>query len=87
MRTASRRTARLLGVSVDISERKRAEQALEERLRFEQLLTELSATFINQPPDQIDGVIDDSSEETPGDVGPRPKQPGGVQRRHGACCW
>ena len=50
----------MLGVSVDITERKRAEQALEERLRFEQLLTDLSATFINQPPDRIDGVIDDS---------------------------
>ena len=52
--------ARMLGVSVDITDRKRAEQALEERLRFEQLLTDLSATFINQPPDRIDGVIDDS---------------------------
>ncbi len=52
--------AGLLGVSVDITERKQAEQTLKERLQFEQLLTELSATFINQPPDQIDGVIDDS---------------------------
>ena len=52
--------ARMLGVSVDITDRKRAEQALEERLRFEQLLADLSATFVNQPPDQIDGMIDDS---------------------------
>jgi PAS domain S-box-containing protein len=52
--------ASLLGVSVDVTERKRAEQALEERLRFEQLLTDLSANFINQPPDQIDSVIDES---------------------------
>jgi PAS domain S-box-containing protein len=52
--------ARVLGVSLDITERKHAEQALEERLRFEQLLTDLSARFINQPPDQIDSVIDDS---------------------------
>ena len=52
--------AKMLGVSVDITDRKRAEQALEERLRFEQLLADLSAKFINQPPDQIDGVIDDS---------------------------
>ena len=52
--------ARVLGVSVDITERKRAEQALKDRLRFEQLLSDLSAKFINQPPDQIDSVIDDS---------------------------
>ncbi len=52
--------ARMLGVSVDITDRKLAEQALEERLQFEQLLTDLSAKFINQPPDQIDSVIDDS---------------------------
>ena len=52
--------AKMLGVSVDITDRKRSEQALEERLRFEQLLTDLSARFIHQPPDQIDAVIDDS---------------------------
>ncbi len=52
--------ARMLGVSVDISERKQAEQSLEERLRFEQLLTELSTMFINQAPDQIDAVISQS---------------------------
>ena len=40
--------------------RKRSDQALEERLRFEQFLTNLSATFIKQPPDRIDRVIDDS---------------------------
>jgi transcriptional regulator with GAF, ATPase, and Fis domain len=40
--------------------RKRSDQVLEERLRFERLLTELSAKFINQTPDQIDGVIDES---------------------------
>ena len=40
--------------------RKRSEQALEERLQFEQLLADLSAAFINQPPDRIDGIIDDS---------------------------
>lgn len=51
--------AGMLGASVDITQRKRAEQALEERLRFERLLTELSATFIHQPPDQIDSVIDE----------------------------
>lgn len=52
--------ARMLGIALDVTERKRAEQALQERLRFEQLLSDLSAKFINQPPDQIDSVIDDS---------------------------
>ena len=55
-----RAQTRMLGVSVEITDRKRAELALEERLRFEQLLTDLSAKFINQPPDRIDGVIGDS---------------------------
>src|SRR5262245_33501809 len=34
--------------------------ALQVRLRFEQLLADLSATFVNLPPEQIDGTIDDS---------------------------
>lgn len=52
--------AKLLGVAVDITDRKRAELALKERLWFEQLLSDLSTKFINQPPDQIDSVIDGS---------------------------
>jgi len=51
---------KVLGVSVDITDRKRAERALEERVRFERLLSDLSAAFINQPPERIDGVIHDS---------------------------
>ena len=51
---------KMLGESVDITDRKRTEQALDERLQFEQLLADLSTAFINQPPDQIDGIIDDS---------------------------
>ena len=54
---------RMMGVSIDVTERKQAEQALEERLRFEQLLSGLSATFIHQPPDRIEGVIDESLKE------------------------
>ncbi len=50
----------LMGTLVDVTERKQAESAMADRLRFEQLLTELSAGFINQPPDQIDSVIDES---------------------------
>ncbi len=52
--------ARLLGVSLDITGRKHGEQLLRERLEFEQLLTELSATLINQSPEHLDGVFDDS---------------------------
>jgi PAS domain S-box-containing protein len=51
---------RMLGVSLDITDRKRGEQALEERLRFERLLTELSASFVNLSAEQIEPQIDDS---------------------------
>ena len=33
----------------DITERKQAEEALEDRLRFERLLSDLSARFVNMP--------------------------------------
>jgi formate hydrogenlyase transcriptional activator len=49
---------RLMGVSVDITERKKAEAALEDRLRFEQLLSGLSARFVNIPSDQVDSEIE-----------------------------
>jgi transcriptional regulator with GAF, ATPase, and Fis domain len=45
---------------MDISARKRAEQEMEERLRFERLMAELSARFVNLPADQIDSQIDAS---------------------------
>ncbi len=48
----------LMGVSVDVTERKRAELAIEDRLRFERLLADLSATFVNQPTEQVDRLID-----------------------------
>ena len=50
---------RLMGVSVDITERKQAEEALKERLQFEQLLSSLSRRFVNMPPDQVDAGIED----------------------------
>jgi formate hydrogenlyase transcriptional activator len=76
---------RLLGASVDITERKRAEQALEERLRFERLLTELSATFINQPPDQIDSVIDEGLTRLLAALGNDRSSLAEFRPRHGAC--
>ncbi len=51
---------RVMGVSVDITDRKRAEKELEERLQFEGLLADLSATFVNVPFDQLDEKIDGS---------------------------
>jgi formate hydrogenlyase transcriptional activator len=43
----------------DITGRLRAEQAIEERLRFEDLISTLSARFVNLLPDQVDGAIHD----------------------------
>jgi PAS domain S-box-containing protein len=43
---------------MDITERKRVEVALDERLRFETLLTELSAAFANLPTTKVDQEID-----------------------------
>ena len=54
---ASGRPLRSTGVTLDITERKRIEEALTEQLRFETLLVELSATFINLPANQVDGQI------------------------------
>jgi PAS domain S-box-containing protein len=56
----ARTPARMLGASVDITQRKRTEIALEERLRFERLLADLSATFVNLPSDRINEKIGDS---------------------------
>ena len=40
-----------------ITERKQVEQALENRLRFERLLSDLSARFVNIPPGRVDSEI------------------------------
>ncbi len=49
---------RLMGVSVDITDRKRTEKRLEEQLGFERLLADISARFITLSSDQIDGQIE-----------------------------
>jgi transcriptional regulator with GAF, ATPase, and Fis domain len=41
-----------------MTERKQVEQALEDRLRFERLLSDLSARFVNIPPDRVDSEIE-----------------------------
>jgi PAS domain S-box-containing protein len=43
----------------DVTERKQAEEALGGRLQFEQLLSDLSARFVNMPPDRVDPEIED----------------------------
>jgi formate hydrogenlyase transcriptional activator len=44
----------------EMTECKRTEQVLEERMKFEALLAELSARFVNLPADQIDSEIEDA---------------------------
>jgi transcriptional regulator with GAF, ATPase, and Fis domain len=43
---------------VDMTEHKQAEQALEDRLRFERLLSDLSARFVSIPPERVDSEIE-----------------------------
>jgi len=42
----------------DIGPRKRAEQEIEERLRFETFISEMSARFVRLPPEAVDGEIE-----------------------------
>ena len=42
----------------DITEHKRAEARLNERLRFERLLSELSAKFVNLPAGELDNPLE-----------------------------
>jgi hypothetical protein len=45
-------------MQAEIKERTRTEQVLAERLKFETLLAEISARFVNVPADLIDGEIE-----------------------------
>jgi formate hydrogenlyase transcriptional activator len=45
-------------VARDVTEHKLAAEGLQERLRFEQLLSDLSARFMNIPPDRVDFDIE-----------------------------
>lgn len=47
----------ILGVTRDITERKRMEEVLRERYEFENLVTLIATRFINMPSDEIDGGI------------------------------
>jgi PAS domain S-box-containing protein len=54
---------RVGGIALDITERKRAELDLEQQARFEALLSDISARFVNVPPGQIDAAITDALEQ------------------------
>jgi PAS domain S-box-containing protein len=58
VKDADGEVVRVAGIVVDITERKRVELALDERLRFETLLTELSAAFASLPTTKVDQEID-----------------------------
>jgi PAS domain S-box-containing protein len=58
LRDEHRNIVKWHGSSIDIEDRKQAEEALDERLRFETLLTELSAAFANLAPTEVDREID-----------------------------
>ena len=47
----------LIAVMQDIGERKGAEQALQERLRFEKLVGSISSDFVNLEPEEVDAGI------------------------------
>jgi len=49
---------RMTGVSQMVTERKLAKEALEEQLRFERLVSDISARFVNIPPDRVDPEIE-----------------------------
>jgi PAS domain S-box-containing protein len=49
---------RMIGSHTDITEHKRAEEAVQHRLAFEQLITGISTEFINLKSDQIDAGIE-----------------------------
>ena len=64
VRTAAGEPQHFISVVEDITATKLAEQALEERLRFERLLSEVSARFVNIPPDRVDSEIEHSLRQT-----------------------
>ena len=48
----------IYAVAREVTDRKQTEEALRERLQFEHLLSDLSAKFVNTPPDRVDAEIE-----------------------------
>lgn len=48
----------LYAAARDVTERRLAEEALESRLRFERLVSKISASLVNIPPDRVDSEIE-----------------------------
>ena len=48
----------IFAVARDVTKRKHTEKTLQKRLRFEQLLSDVSARFVNIPPDRVDSKIE-----------------------------
>ena len=61
VRNATGEPLHFISVVEDITNRKQAEQALEERLKFETLLADISARFVNLPSDRIESEIEDTN--------------------------
>ncbi len=59
----------VMGISMDITVRKQAEEELKDRLRFEQLMADLSATFVNAPYERLDEILDISLSKLVGSMG------------------
>jgi len=58
--SASGEPARAMGVTIDVSERKRTEAAIEAHLQFETLVADLSSRLINVGPGDVDRAISDA---------------------------
>lgn len=50
-------------IDIDISERKRSEQALQHQLRLQRILMEMSSVYINLPLDEVDAAIQRSLQD------------------------
>lgn len=51
-----------IGSCIDITESRRMKEFLEERVRFETLISALSAKFVNLPPEEVDEAFDECLE-------------------------